>query len=693
MFIGTSILGLLVLFNLQATWANADYFYRPCSKIAAGNKATVNLLSGSSSMTGMGSSDDYEMRCSSIPYLLTIADCIQTSSGLMNDSKSQKGAKKWSWNYFDYICNYYGASLKYSWTEVDNYLESHPINTTYDEANSTGVMPFKVPKSLLEPVIKPSEEYFWNRRACDVYGQALIYYIFGIMAISAFFNLLTWVKPSCEELMLNSQPMRYLRRYLLVPSTYYSRHAPRIFHCYLQRSTALQLLGLTILNYVLMGANMAVTPNEYVYSTRYGLISSALGFRSGYFAMYKLPFVFFFAARNNFLVFLTGWSHDTFNAWHRWLARITTIDVIIHFIAYNIEYLGSELALEWRKLYWIVGVVAMIAYILMCVQGQKEIRALAYEVFIVVHIALALASLVVLYFHLQYTRQCLELYWSLVALWVFDRVMRLVRIFDSGACKAICAETSPGILEIQIKQKSKFAEDFYGCFVFIYFRDRLFFWQSHPFSVVDYNWTNMTMKLLCRPQRGLSSKVFKKTRNSESNGKKLEMSVAVEGPYGRNLNLNRFENVICFAGGIGITAIYGYLRGLNFNPASMRSVQVHWAVRGSTEFFHDGIKRWEEMGVDLHIYERGLCSETAILSRDENLDPSYKDVEKQMIAEAPAKPNFREILLTHTMAYQGSVAVLCCGPPEMNLDMRQASADCITKTPCYIQYFDEFYSW
>lgn len=682
---------VVVLLHAHTIWAEADYFYRPCSKIINKNNATMSLSSGSE-MSGMGSTSEYMNMCGDLTYLMTIADCINTATGLMNSSHSkQESAKAFSWKYFHYICNYYGASLEYSWKDVDHYLGTHPVNWTYAEADASGKLPFHVPSSALEPVIKPSEEYYWNRRASDVYGQALIYYIFGIMGISMLINFLARFVPSWEAFLLNLCVVRYIRRFFTMPPLFYSRTYSPLLHCHIQRGTALQLLGLTVLNYTLMGVKMAVTPNEYVYPTRYGLISSALGFRSGYFAMYKLPFVFFFAARNNFLIFLTGWSPDTFNAWHRWLARITTIDVLIHFIAYNIEYMHSGLLLEWRKAYWVVGVVATISFMIMCTQGQKQIRALAYEVFLVVHIVLALVSLITLYFHLQYTKQCFGLYWTLVALWGFDRSMRLVRIYDSGLAKAICTETSPGILKIDVKQKTKFVDEFYGCYVFIYFRDRFFFWQSHPFTVIDYDWSDQSVKLLCKPQKGLSSKLLKEVQDAETNDTVYTVPVGIEGPYGRSINLPRFENIICFAGGIGITAIYSYLRQMpHYNRYFPISVQIHWAVTGPTDFFDNEIQKWKDVGFDVHIYSKNPLPPS---TSDYNHDGKIATDGSSLLPTLSAKPNFSEILYKQVDGCRGSIGVLCCGPSRMNLEMRQTAATCITRSSYYLQYFEEFYSY
>lgn len=60
-------------------------------------------------------------------------------------------------------------------------------------------------------------------------------------------------------------------------------------------------------------------------------------------AIANVPIVWLFGIRNNILIWLTGWSFSTFNSFHRWAARVATIEAIIHSIAYTVEaFLGMS---------------------------------------------------------------------------------------------------------------------------------------------------------------------------------------------------------------------------------------------------------------------------------------------------------------------------------------------------------------
>lgn len=60
--------------------------------------------------------------------------------------------------------------------------------------------------------------------------------------------------------------------------------------------------------------------------------------------------IWVFAARNDPFLWLTGWSFATYNRFHRWVARIATVQAVIHSIGYSVAlyYTGSgAYAAEW----------------------------------------------------------------------------------------------------------------------------------------------------------------------------------------------------------------------------------------------------------------------------------------------------------------------------------------------------------
>jgi hypothetical protein len=45
-----------------------------------------------------------------------------------------------------------------------------------------------------------------------------------------------------------------------------------------------------------------------------------------------------FSGRNNIFLWATGWDYATFNVFHRHIARVATLEAIVHSTAYTVLY-------------------------------------------------------------------------------------------------------------------------------------------------------------------------------------------------------------------------------------------------------------------------------------------------------------------------------------------------------------------
>lgn len=68
--------------------------------------------------------------------------------------------------------------------------------------------------------------------------------------------------------------------------------------------------------------------------------------RTGIVAIANYALLWAFAGRNDVFLWLTGWNYATFNVFHRWIARVTTLEVIVHSIAFSVLALmgGSRIS-------------------------------------------------------------------------------------------------------------------------------------------------------------------------------------------------------------------------------------------------------------------------------------------------------------------------------------------------------------
>lgn len=58
--------------------------------------------------------------------------------------------------------------------------------------------------------------------------------------------------------------------------------------------------------------------------------------RTGIISTANLPLIWAFGIRNNTLLWLTGWDFATYNNFHRWVARVSTLEAVLHSLAYTV---------------------------------------------------------------------------------------------------------------------------------------------------------------------------------------------------------------------------------------------------------------------------------------------------------------------------------------------------------------------
>lgn len=64
----------------------------------------------------------------------------------------------------------------------------------------------------------------------------------------------------------------------------------------------------------------------------------------------NLVILWLFGGRNNVFLWATGWSFSTFNLFHRAIARVATIQAIVHSVGYTIIALNSQYTFPFKCL-------------------------------------------------------------------------------------------------------------------------------------------------------------------------------------------------------------------------------------------------------------------------------------------------------------------------------------------------------
>jgi hypothetical protein len=156
---------------------------------------------------------------------------------------------------------------------------------------------------------------------------------------------------------------------------------------------ALWIFMFFVLNLVLSCVNYQTMPKGQMtwgFDSREEILAY-IGYRTGHLGYMLLPLVMLFSSRNNFLLWVTNWSFDTYLVLHRWVARMFALYAIIHSVTLLGTYTGTgSYAAESKEPYWLWGIVATVLTCAMLVLSSLWFRRKSYEVFLILHILMAI---------------------------------------------------------------------------------------------------------------------------------------------------------------------------------------------------------------------------------------------------------------------------------------------------------------
>ncbi|WRT68183.1 uncharacterized protein IL334_005158 [Kwoniella shivajii] len=455
-------------------------------------------------------------------------------------------------------------------------------------------------------------------------------------------------------------------------------------------------------------------------------------YRTGVMCIYNLPLLWMLAGRNDVILWLTGWSYASLNLWHRWIARLAVLQAFIHGVMYTIMKRDDLYERFFHRMYWATGIFALICFCLMVVLSIKPIRTRWYELFLIVHIALALCSLVLLYFHLTHMKGAFNPYiWACAAVWCLDRVIRVLRVvvltFKALSKRgkntlAVMSNSDSGLIRLSITTSIRITPQ-PGQYYFLYHPFSVKPWENHPFTVASWEIADKstTLHFLVAPQKGVTKRWRKRVSKKEDRTDNIRL--LLEGPYGHANPIEAYEKVLLVAGGSGITSMLAYLHTLRHHIKDLshvrtKEVTLVWVIKDMAyasdvldhelKDFSNGsqILNGISFKVQLHVTrDRHASPRTLVgsqlsdngssqsLSSDETktspesspaTDTNGTFSEKQKGKEGSlnksgvsfhsSRPEMKDLLNSAVLDLVGGerLAVSACGPAKLTDDMRKA---------------------
>lgn len=420
----------------------------------------------------------------------------------------------------------------------------------------------------------------------------------------------------------------------------------------------------------------------------------AVADRSGVMAFGKIPLLILFAGRNNFLLYITGWSYTTFLHFHKILALWMAVDSLIHSVGYTIMELGYYVE-ALQEVYFACGVAATVLAFVMCGFAFHSLRKNYYEAFLFTHILLAIGFIAMCWWHCN-TLGWMEWLVASVAVWGFDRLVRVIRMSAFGIRTATVTAAGDEMLMLSVPKPSWWSTTS-GQYAFVYFAGS-YFLQNHPFTIVC---RNDCIYAYIKVKNGITRRIWDKLSVS---GGKMEQKVCIEGPYGTlgSGGVSKSDHLLLFAGGSGAPAIVD-------KASHTASGKLYWVVP-TLSMVKTYANLLKDVVVPTQIYvtrEQGTDSEVSItellttLNHQDTSSSEEKssDVEKSvpistLVSIHYGRPDVESLLnkdLESTTA--NTVSVVGCGPPPMMDKLRNAVARSSSTTSKSLNFYDELQVW
>ncbi|KAF2152204.1 ferric reductase-like protein transmembrane component 4 [Myriangium duriaei CBS 260.36] len=253
-----------------------------------------------------------------------------------------------------------------------------------------------------------------------------------------------------------------------------------------KRGQALFIFYFILINVVLSAVNYEYAdPNVWYPNNRWRWMVMLVSNRFGILSFANMPLIFLYAGRNNFLLWVTNWSHYTFLLVHRWIAIIATFQAIFHSLLYLYAYVKAGTHSAESKLpYWIWGIVGTISMSILLPTSVMPIRRKAYELFLTWHVAISILVVVGCYYHIlkEFQHQWGYELWIVLcmAVWGFDRLFRMLRLARYGIKQATITAVDDQYLRITVPGVVASGH------AYLYFPTLTWrVWENHPFSVAS----------------------------------------------------------------------------------------------------------------------------------------------------------------------------------------------------------------
>ncbi|KAI9931729.1 hypothetical protein ASPWEDRAFT_25415 [Aspergillus wentii DTO 134E9] len=332
-----------------------------------------------------------------------------------------------------------------------------------------------------------------------------------------------------------------------------------------------------------------------------------LAIRAGGMAFALIPMEIVLAGKYNLITLLTGVGHEKLNCFHRGIGYLMFCLSIIHatpfihqllkdggypFLNFMFYKNGSREYSGTPTIFMLLG---------LSVFSVPPIRRRMYELFVNLHVILAIAFVGLCFWHAAHEMDSWIYLWVTLGLWVVSYIGRIFakstafpmsRQWRSG-CPTTMYSVPDNMLRADVHVPKGTWKWEPGQHVYLRF-PTLNGLENHPFTIANCCPSSSpdaekpegtTLKFLLRPRTGITARLASMTQSSELPGLEGEFSTVVEGPYGTIIRPRvetRYETAILVGGGGGISGVLPWLEHLSLRMSSnciTQKVHFLWIVK------------------------------------------------------------------------------------------------------------------
>ncbi|KAH7419197.1 hypothetical protein BKA64DRAFT_699233 [Cadophora sp. MPI-SDFR-AT-0126] len=350
-----------------------------------------------------------------------------------------------------------------------------------------------------------------------------------------------------------------------------------------------------------------------------------LGFRNGWISVTQVPLVYLLATKSSIIGHIIGSSHERLNWLHRWVSRTLLLTVTVHGGFFVRQYVRADfLALELELMPMVkYGIGAWFVLVWTFLSSLSPLRRVAYEFFVLQHIAAAGVFLWLLHVHVPaYARynvwlsvaaissdwalRGLLLAWKNIRIHVKKAYNGTQRLGHEMEVEAI----SNDLTIVTIKDVNLTWRPGQHIYLWLPYLGPL---ESHPFTIASPYTTKAEchcneVQLAIRAHSGFSKRIHKYAKKTQGAPNK-SLTGFVTGPYGAPPTWEAFETLILISASTGASYTLPILESLLVSPSTICTQRIFFLLvvrdRPHCQYYENRLSKAlaqaEARGIDLDI--------------------------------------------------------------------------------------------